>query len=245
MMLTREQLQNGRSKELLILLARFTQQMREFSRAQEYLKEAIELDREDLSLWKMLGSFQYAASEFDKAQASFQQLLALAEAADPEVCLKLALVYIIKGKYDKGYDLLMYTVERLDVSVAWTALGVCCLRLGDFEEAEVALGQANQMDRWDATVWGYCAVLCRKMGRWIEGEQAVSLAARLKLRDFRLVKEIIELYDELAKGEETKMYLTELRNVQEADCHRSLEIELQEGAQDDDREAEDDSVLTT
>jgi tetratricopeptide (TPR) repeat protein len=245
MMLTREQLQSGRSKELLILLARFTQQTREFSRAQEYLKEAIELDREDLSLWKMLGSFQYAGAEFDKAQASFEQLLALAEAADPEVCLKLALVYIMKRKYDKAYDLLMYTVERLEVSVAWTALGVCCLRLGDFEEAEVALGQANQMDRWDATTWGYCAVLCGKMGRWIEGEQAVSLAARLKLRDFRLIKEIIELYDELAKGEETGMYLTELRNVQEADCHRSLEVERQEGAPDDDKEAEDDAAITT
>jgi hypothetical protein len=83
------------------------------------------------------------------------------------------------------------------------------------------------------------------MGRWIEGEQAVSLAARLKLRDFRLIKEIIELYDELAKGEETRMYLTELINVQEADCHRSLEVERQEGAPDDDREAEDDAAITT
>jgi hypothetical protein len=60
------------------------------------------LDREDLSLRKMLGSFQYAASEFDAAQASFEQRLALAEAADPEVCLKLALAYIMKGKYDRG-----------------------------------------------------------------------------------------------------------------------------------------------
>jgi tetratricopeptide (TPR) repeat protein len=233
MMLTREQLQNGRSKELLILLARFTQQTKEFSRAQEYLKEAIELDREDLELWKMLGSFQYAAGEYDEALASFEQLLALAENPDAGVCLKLSLVSIQHQKYDKAFDLLMYTVERLDVSVAWTALGVCCLRLGDFEEAEAALGQANQMDRWDATTWGYCAVLCAKMDRWIEGEQAVSLAVRLKLRDFRLINEIIELFGEVAKGEEVRTDLNELRKVTEAECHKSLEAERtdQAGAQ--------------
>jgi tetratricopeptide (TPR) repeat protein len=237
MMLTREQLQSGRSKELLILLAKFTQQTREFSRAQEYLKEAIELDREDLELWKMLGSFQYAAEECNKALASFEQLLALAEHADPGVCLKLSLVYIRHQKYDKAFDLLMYTVERLEVSIAWTALGVCCLRLRDFTEAEAALGQANQMDRWDSTTWGYCAVLCAKMKRWIEGEQALSLAVRLKLRDFRLINEIIELFGEVAKGEDVRMYLNELRKVTEAECHRSLESERTETL---DVHAEDD-----
>jgi tetratricopeptide (TPR) repeat protein len=225
MMLTREQLQSGRSKELLVLLARYTQQNREYSRAQEYLREAIELDREDLSLWKMLGSFQYAAGDAERAQASFEQLLALAEEADAEVCLKLALLYIARANYEKAYDLLMYTVQRLEISVAWTALGVCCLRMGDLEEAEAALGQANQMDRWDPTTWAYCASLCAKAGRMVEGEQAVSLAARLGLRDWKLITELTDVYAE-AKGEETKMWLGKLRNVKEEDCHQALEPDM-------------------
>jgi tetratricopeptide (TPR) repeat protein len=224
MMLTREQLQSGRSKELLVLLARYTQQNREFSRAQEYLREAIELDREDLTLWKMLGVFQYDAGEPERAIASFEQLLALAEEADPEVGLRLALLYIARAKYEKAYDLLMYTVQKLEVSVAWTALGVCCLRLGELDEAEAALGQANQMDRWDATTWGYCAVLCAKAKRMVEGEQAVSLAGRLKLRDWRLIAEILVAYAD-AKGEETRLWLADLRNRKETECHQALESE--------------------
>jgi Flp pilus assembly protein TadD len=222
-MLAREQSQAARSKDLLVLLARFTQQNKEFSRAQEYLKEAIELDREDLGLWKMLGSFQYAARESQKALASFEQLLALADEADPEVCLKLALLYIAQGLYDKAYDLLIFTVQKLEMSIAWTGLGVCCLRLGDLTEAEVALSQANEMDRWDPTTWGYCAVMCARLGRWIEGEQAVTLAARLELRDFRLINEILDFYGERAKEEDTKLALQALRKVELSECHASLE----------------------
>jgi tetratricopeptide (TPR) repeat protein len=225
MMLTREQLQNGRSKELLVLLARFTQQNREYSRAQEYLKEAIDFDREDLSVWTMLGSFQYAAGEYNKALASFEQFLSLAEDPDPEVCVRLGLVYISLGKYEKAYHLLIHAVQKVEIAIAWTALGVCCLRMNDFGEAEVALQQANEMDRWDPTTWGYCAVTCARMGRWIEGEQAVWYTARLGLRDYRLIREILEFYEDVAKGEETRIHLRVLRLVNVEECHKPMEPE--------------------
>jgi tetratricopeptide (TPR) repeat protein len=225
-MLQREQLQANRSKELLILLARFCKQNQEFSRAEEYLKEAIEADREDLALWKMLGEYQYANCDFEKVLISFEQLLALSEEASPEVCLRLAIVHILHRRYEKAYDLLMYSVQKMETAVTWLCLGVCCLRLGDYEEAEVALSQANQMDKWDATTWGYCAVLCGMVERWIEGEQAVVVAGRLGLRDYRLIKEILSLYSTIATGEETKEYLQKLESVEESECHRSLESDL-------------------
>ncbi|OHS97856.1 TPR Domain containing protein [Tritrichomonas foetus] len=222
-MLTREQLQCQPSKDLLILLAKFTQQNGEYSRAQEYLKECLEADQEDLALWKMLGEYQYAAGERDKASVSFERMLALAEEPDPEVCLRLALIDILKGKYDKAYDLLMYTVQHMAIALAWTCLGVCCLRMEDFEEAEASLCQANEMDQWDATTWGYCAILCGKCDRRIEGEQALVLATKLKLRDWRLIQELIEIYDDISQGEETLLCLNELKNVKQEECHSSLE----------------------
>jgi tetratricopeptide (TPR) repeat protein len=223
-MLTREQLQSARTKDLLVLLGRFTQQNREFSRAQEYLKEAIEQDREDLVLWRLLGDFQYAAQDYEKALASFEQLLALVVDADPEVSLKLALVNLAHGRYDRVYDLLMHTVDKRGTSLAWLGLGVCCLRKREFDEAEVCFCQANELDRWDPITWGYCAVLCALRGRWIEGEQAVCWMTRLEVRDFRLILEILEWYEEKAKGEETRMCLNKLKEIREDQCHRSLEV---------------------
>jgi hypothetical protein len=95
--------------------------------------------------------------------------------------------------------------------------------MGDFSEAEVALGEANTIDRWDATTWGYCAVVCGRVGRWIEGEQAVTLAGKLKLRDFRLIQEILELYAGQTLGEETQIYLTALKAVVPEECHEPME----------------------
>jgi tetratricopeptide (TPR) repeat protein len=224
-MLTREQLQSGRTKDLLVLLARFTQQNREFSRAQEYLKEAIEQDREDLTLWKMLGSFQYAAEDYEKALSSFEQLLALADDADPSVSLKLALVHLRRGRYERAFDLLMHTVQTCETPLAWAALGVCCLRKGELDEAEAALSQANELDRWDALTWGYCAVLCAKGARWIEGEQALCLAGRLKLRDGRLIAELLRLYEGKVKGEEAATWMNVLKQVPRGECHGALEAE--------------------
>lgn len=246
-MLSREQRQstNQQSKDLLILLAQYTQQNGEYSRAQEYLKESLNLEPEDLSLWKLLGEYQYAAKNYDKARVSFEKLLALAEEPDPEICLRLALIEIHQKQYEKAYDLLMYTIQHMEITLAWTCLGVCCMRMGDFTEAEASFSQANEMDKWDATAWGYCGVLCGKMNRHVEGEQAVIWATKLKLRDYRLIQELLELFDESAQGEETRSCLNELRNIQKEDCHDPLESDLliennQEESQDQKIEEEED-----
>lgn len=229
-MLSREQRQGQSSQQLLVALAKFTQYNGEFSRSQEYLREALDMDSEDLELWKMLGVYQFAANELDKAMVSLEKMLTLAEVPDPEVCLYLALIEILNKNYSKAYDLLMFTVQNKEIALAWTALGVCCMRMGDFDEAESCFCQANEIDKWDATTWGYCAVLCAILDRYVEGEQAVILATKQNLRDYRLIQEIIKNYDEVATGEETKICLNNLKGIQEKDCHKSLESENAEVA---------------
>ena len=239
--LQKEQQNSGRSKDLLVLLARLSQQISEFSRAQEYLKEAIEKDHEDLGLWKTLGEYQYAAGEYDKAKQSFETLLSLSNEPDPEICLRLAIIEIRHKKYELAYDLLMYCVQKKEFTLAWTCLGICCLRLDNFEEANAALTEANSMDKYDATIWGYCAVLCAKMGRWIEGEQSLVIAQKLQLKDYRLIREIIKLYEEKSQGEETLVCIQELEKVREEECHQSLENDFFD---DNNQDLESDEELT-
>ena len=222
MILTREQMTGNQSKELLVLQARFAELNHNFSRAQEYLRQAIEADREDLSVFKMLGNFQYEAGDLDKARETFEQLLYFVPEPDPEVCVKLALIYLNSGLYEKAYHILMTAVQKKDSSLAWACLGVCCIRLGDYEEADVCLTHANELDKWDATTWGYCAVLCAKTDRTIEGNQAVCWAANQHLRDYRLIQEILSLYNS-PTNPETISHIQLLAAVQESDCHKPLE----------------------
>lgn len=224
LIINREQMQNGRSKDLLVALARFNNLIGEHSRAQEYLREALEFDREDHSVWKMLGDFQFNCGMKEKAKASYISLLTSSGEPDLDVCLKLSIIRIQDSEYDLAYDMLMYVVQKTDNMLAWMALGVCCLRKGEYEEADVALSHANELDRWYPETWGYCALLCAKMGRVTEGQQALSFAEELGLRDYRLIQELREEFKNLPNlSEELTSCLHRLSSIREEDCYESFE----------------------
>lgn len=225
MALSKERTQGQRSKELLILLAKFSQLTGDPQRAQEYLKEAIEMDQEDLSVWRMLGEFQFESGMFDKAKASFTSLLTLSDDPDPPSCLKLALIKVKDGEYAAAYDLLMFTVQKLDDVLAWLALGVCCFRMEEYTEADACFVRASELDRWNAVTWGYCALLCFKTNDSIKACQAVIYAWTLGLKDKRLIDEIIVEAEKAEIGEKTKEIIIQMRNVKEEDCFPSFENE--------------------
>ncbi|KAH0792025.1 cilia- and flagella-associated protein [Histomonas meleagridis] len=225
-MLVKEQLQNQRSKELLILLAKLTQLNKEYQRSQEYLKEALEIDCEDINIMKTIGKFYYESTDYNKAQTNFEQILAVSNKPDPEVCLMLSIIYIKKEYYEKAYNLLMYVVQNMEISIAWICLGICCLRNNDLNEAEASFTQANILDKWEPITWGYIALVCALEKRFVEGQQAVCLATRLKLRDFMLIGEIVEKYEKLELNETTNDCINELKEIIENDCHKSLEEKI-------------------
>ena len=218
-----QQLQGQRTKELLLLLARFAQMTQDYQRAQEYLKEALEMNQEDISLWKLLGDFQFEAGDKDKAKQSFTSVLTLAEDPDATSCLKLALIKLNEGEYAATYDLLMYTVQKEESVLGWLALGVCCLRMGDYEEADASLSRANELDRWYPLTWGYCALLCIKMGRLVEASQSITFAHSLGLKDYRLIHEIIEEASNVELSETASQYLKELGEISKDDCYPPFE----------------------
>jgi tetratricopeptide (TPR) repeat protein len=222
-----QQLQGQRTKELLLLLARFSQMTGEYQRAQEYLKEALEMNQEDISLWRLLGDFQFEAGDKDKARQSFTSLLTLSDDPDTTACLKLALIKITECEYAAAYDLLMFAVQKDESVLAWLALGVCCLRMGEYQEADAALSRANELDRWYSLTWGYCTLLCIKMGRLVEAEQALTFAHSLGLKDYRLINEIIEEASDLDLGETSKDILTQLSAIKRDECYQSFESETQ------------------
>lgn len=223
MALSKERTQGQRTKELLILLAKFSQLTGDPQRAQEYLKEAIEMDQEDLSVWKMLGEFQFESGMFDKAKASFTSLLTLSDDPDPASCLKLALIKVKDGEYAAAYDLLMFTVQKLDDVLAWLALGVCCFRMEEYTEADSCFVRASELDRWNAVTWGYCTLLCFKTGDHVKACQALIYTWALGIKDKRLIDEIIVEAEKAQIGEKAKEILAQMKQVKEEDCYPPFE----------------------
>ncbi len=56
-----------------------------------------------------------------------------------------------------------------------------CYRLGDVEEAEDALAEANLYNTNDPLTWGYLTLICVRTRRRPEAEQAYKMAMRLGL----------------------------------------------------------------
>jgi len=58
------------------------------------------------------------------------------------------------------YRVLTLLVQAQPSAQSWLALAIECLRRGRGDEAEMALQEANRLDRRNASVWGYLALLC-------------------------------------------------------------------------------------
>ena len=83
----------------------------------------------------------------------------------------------------------------------WLGAGIAYLRLQDYDNADVALMEANVMNNRHAEVWGYLALLALHTGQeGPEAEQAMLWALRCDLRNLHLLDEISEQYMTLGRS---------------------------------------------
>ena len=76
----------------------------------------------------------------------------------------------------------------------WLGAGIAYLRLQDFDNADVAMMEANVMNNRHAEVWGYLALLALLTAQEAEAEQALTWALRCELSNVQLLNEIGEQY---------------------------------------------------
>ncbi len=82
----------------------------------------------------------------------------------------------------------------------WLGAGIAYLRLQDYDNADVALMEANVMNNSHAEVWGYLALLALHTGQAAEAEQATMWALRCELCNTQLLDEIGEQYMTLGRS---------------------------------------------
>ncbi len=83
-------------------------------------------------------------------------------------------------------------------TTAWMMLGLSCLRLGEYQQAEDALSQANILDHLNPRVWGLFTILCLSNShnglRHTQATLCFREALRLGLEDPEILEEIGDLY---------------------------------------------------
>jgi tetratricopeptide (TPR) repeat protein len=88
------------------------------------------------------------------------------------------------GNYSEAVKLMLLGCSVYVSSTLFLMIGISCLRLERFQDAEDALEEANMIDNRNAQVWGYLTILCMSGGdsrRLHEGNRCLQQVLRLGL----------------------------------------------------------------
>ncbi|MBN3289296.1 CFA70 protein, partial [Polypterus senegalus] len=155
----------GPSSSYYVALARFQLQMRDFAKADNSLKEALHASYENPDVWALTGHLHYLNNKFRKARKSYERTLDfVTDACEMHtVCLRLGSIYLLEKQYEKAKYTYLMACKKSPSCLCWLGVGVACYRLGELEEAEDALSEANIMNNRNPEVWGYLTLICLQL----------------------------------------------------------------------------------
>ena len=85
------------------------------------------------------------------------------------------------GESARAKELFLYACRQRPSCTSWLGAGQACHALGELEQAEESLSEANVLNNRHPLVWGQLALLCLEKGRLEEAEQALHEAYKLGL----------------------------------------------------------------
>ena len=160
--------------------------------ALQTILEAAKINHSNPSVWAHLGLLHLKIGAIPEAKEAFIRAVTYEKTPEnPEtVFIRLADILAGENNFSDARKHYLMAAEVCPTAVAWTGVGVCSLRLGQLEEAEDALAEANLLDPRNPEVWGYLSLLCLQSNRQLEAEQSFKFASKLKLQNSELMSEI-------------------------------------------------------
>ncbi|XP_074238484.1 cilia- and flagella-associated protein 70 isoform X2 [Saimiri boliviensis] len=166
--------QGGPSCEYYLVLAQTHILKKDFAKAEEYLQQAAQMDYLSPNVWGLKGHLYFLSGNHAEAKACYERTISfVVDASEMHfIFLRLGLIYLEEKEYEKAKKTYMQACKRSPSCLTWLGLGIACYRLDELTEAEDALSEANALNNYNAEVWAYLALVCLKVGRQLEAEQA-------------------------------------------------------------------------
>ncbi|XP_066204929.1 cilia- and flagella-associated protein 70 isoform X2 [Saccopteryx leptura] len=184
--------QGGPSCEYYLVLAQTHLLKKDFTKAEEYLQQAAQMDYLNPNVWGLKGHLYFLTGNHAEAKACYERTISfVVDASEMHfIFLRLGHIYLEEKEYEKAKKTYLQACKRSPSCFTWLGLGIACYRLEEIMEAEDALSEANALNNFNAEVWAYLALVSLKAGRQLEAEQAYKYTRKLKLKDEALLAEI-------------------------------------------------------
>uniref|UniRef100_A0A8C5LEC6 Cilia and flagella associated protein 70 n=1 Tax=Jaculus jaculus TaxID=51337 RepID=A0A8C5LEC6_JACJA len=195
--------QGGPSCEYYLVLAQTHLLKKDFAKTEEYLQQAAQMDYLNPNVWGMKGHLYFLSGNHAEAKACYERAVSfVVDASEMHfIFLRLGRIYLEEKEYEKSKKTYMQACKRSPSCLTWLGLGIACYRLEELTEAEDALTEANALNNYNAEVWAYLALVCLKVGRQLEAEQAYKYTIKLKLKDEALLAEIHRVQEMVGFGD--------------------------------------------
>ncbi|XP_049982979.1 cilia- and flagella-associated protein 70 isoform X1 [Alexandromys fortis] len=195
--------QGGPSCEYYLVLAQTHLLKKDFAKTEEYLQQAAQMDYLNPNVWGVKGHLYFLSGDHAEAKACYERTISfVVDASEMHfIFLRLGHIYLEEKEYEKAKRTYMQACKRSPSCLTWLGLGIACYRLEELTEAEDALSEANALNNYNAEVWAYLALVCLKVGRQLEAEQAYKYTIKLKLKDEALLTEIHAVQEMVGFGD--------------------------------------------
>lgn len=195
--------QGGPSCEYYLVLAQTHLLKKDFAKTEEYLQQAAQMDYLNPNVWGVKGHLYFLSGDHAEAKACYERTISfVVDASEMHfIFLRLGHIYLEEKEYEKAKRTYMQACKRSPSCLTWLGLGIACYRLEELTEAEDALSEANALNNYNAEVWAYLALVCLKVGRQLEAEQAYKYTIKLKLKDEALLTEIHTVQEMVGFGD--------------------------------------------
>ena len=160
-----EYIQDRHSNQYLITKAKVRTMQGRYLEATAALDEMLPKNQDNLEAWVMRGHAFYKANNlFDSEESYIKALRINQNLKDPVLQERLGIVYAKRKAWRDAKTVFLKCCKERVSTTSWFYLGLSLLRLGELEEAEDAISQANVLDNTNPKVWGLMTILCLSTG---------------------------------------------------------------------------------
>ena len=189
--------------QALLLKSKLEMWSGEFEAALETITSATKMDHKNPTIWAQMGQIYLKMGNYSEAKEALLRTVAFKDEPDDPVIVYVRLAKLLADEEDWAGARSHYLLacEKCPTATSWLGVGISSLRMGELQEAEDALAEANLLDPKNPTVWAYLSLLCLQTNRKLEAEQSYKFATKLNLQDEPLMSEIRQVQQTVGFGD--------------------------------------------